>query len=94
LASTICDRSIVELAVAQQFHDRAWRSPAGNNRVTRWLNPGNVEDGREPIVGVQRAARNVKWCRADGCISLRGCECLYPRSHVRDTNEQYRTPCR
>jgi hypothetical protein len=24
----VCDRSIMALAVAQQFHDPAWRSPA------------------------------------------------------------------
>jgi len=54
LSGLICDRSIMALAVAQQFHDRAWRSPAANDRVTRSLNAGNVEDGHG-FIGVRRA---------------------------------------
>jgi hypothetical protein len=42
MSGLICDRSIMALAVAQQFHDRAWCSPAGDNRVTRSLNAGKA----------------------------------------------------
>jgi hypothetical protein len=60
------------LAVAQQFHDRAWRSPAGDDRVTRSLNAGNIEDGHG-LIGVRRAGRYSKCCYAV-CFSLCRCE--------------------
>jgi hypothetical protein len=40
------------LAVAQQFHDCAWRGPASDDRVARSLDAGNVEDGH---IGYWRA---------------------------------------
>jgi hypothetical protein len=67
----ICDRSIMALAVAQQFHDRAWRSPARDDRVTRSLNAGNIEDGHG-LIGVRRAGRYGKCCHGV-CFSL--CRC-------------------
>jgi hypothetical protein len=70
LSGLICDRSIMGLAVAQQFHDRAWRSPAGDDRVTRSLNAGNVEDGHG-LIGVRRAGRYGRCCQV--CFSL--CRC-------------------
>jgi hypothetical protein len=69
LSGLICDRSIMVLAVAQQFHDRAWRSPAGDDRVTRSLNAGNVEDG-QGLIGVRRAGRYGKWGRHSVCFRL------------------------
>ena len=57
------------LAVAQQFHDRAWRSPAGDDRVTRWLNAGNVE-GEHGVIGIRRAGRYGKRSRLGVCLSL------------------------
>jgi hypothetical protein len=71
LSGLICDRSIMALAVAQQFHDRAWRSPAGDDRVTRSLNAGNVEDGHG-LIGVRRAGRYGRCCQV--CFSLSRCE--------------------
>jgi hypothetical protein len=73
LSGLICDRSIMALAVAQQFHDRAWRSPAGNDRVTRSLNAGNVEDGHG-LIGVRRAGRYGRCSRHGVCFSLCRCE--------------------
>jgi hypothetical protein len=61
------------LAVAQQFHDRAWRSPAGDDRVTRALNAGNVEGGHG-LISVRRAGRYGKWGRHGVCFSLCRCE--------------------
>jgi len=68
----ICDRSIMALAVAQQFHDRAWR-PAGSDRVTRSLNAGNVEYGHG-LIGARRAGRYGKCSRHGVCFSLCRCE--------------------
>jgi hypothetical protein len=68
LSGLICDRLIMALAVAQQFHDRAWRSPAGNDRVTRSLNAGNVEDGHG-LIGVRRARRYGRCSRQGVCFS-------------------------
>ena len=42
------------LAVAQQFNNRAGRSPAGDDCLAGWLNSGNIEDGRELIAGLGR----------------------------------------
>jgi hypothetical protein len=64
---------MMALAVEQQFHDRAWRSPAGDNCVTRSLNAGNVEDGHG-LIGVRRAGRYGKWGRNSVCFSLCRCE--------------------
>jgi hypothetical protein len=52
LSGLICDRLIMALAVAQQFHDRARRSPAGDDRITGSLNTGNVEEGHGLIYDV------------------------------------------
>src|SRR4029077_4606198 len=43
VSELICDRSIISLAVAQQFHSGAWRSGASDNCVTRWPNERKVE---------------------------------------------------
>jgi hypothetical protein len=73
LSGLICNRSIMELAVAQQVHDRTWRSPAGNDRVTGWLNTGNVEDGHG-LVDLRRTGRYSK-CGPHGVgFSLCCCE--------------------
>jgi len=60
LSGLICDRSIKELAVAQQFQGSAWRSRAGDNRVTGSPNECNVDDRHDPIAAARRAGRNGK----------------------------------
>jgi hypothetical protein len=69
LSGLICNRAIMGLAVAQQFHDRAWRGPAGNDRVTRLLNAGNVEGGHG-LIGLRRARRTSKCSPHGVCFSL------------------------
>jgi hypothetical protein len=69
LSGLICNRAIMGLAVAQQFHDRAWRGPAGNDRVTRLLNAGNVEGGHG-LIGLRRTRRYSKCSPHGVCFSL------------------------
>jgi hypothetical protein len=78
LSGLICDRSIMALAVAQQFHDRAWR-PAGNDRVTRSLNAGNVGDGHG-LIGARRAGRYGK-CSSHG-VCFGSCRCERGRALI------------
>jgi hypothetical protein len=96
------------LAVAQQFHDRAWRSPAGDDRVTRSLNAGNVEDGHG-LIGVRRAGR-FSLCRCERGRALissaqcrrrnrrrGGCGSGFNRRlapYVRDADDKCCTTCR
>jgi hypothetical protein len=54
----ICDRALIGLAVAQQFHSGARRSRASDNCVTRWPNERNVEGRHDFIAAVRRAGRN------------------------------------
>ncbi len=54
LSGLICDRSIMALAVAQQFHDRGRRSPSGDDRITRWLNAGMWKTGTDLSVSSER----------------------------------------
>jgi hypothetical protein len=67
------------LAVAQQFHDRARRSPTGDDRVTRSFNAGNVEDGHG-LIGVRRARRYGPYSRRGVCFSF--CRCERSRTFV------------
>jgi hypothetical protein len=60
LPQLICDRSIMGLAVAQQFYSGAWRSHASDDRVTRSPNECNVEDRHDLIAAVRRGGRNGK----------------------------------
>ena len=62
----ICDRSIIRLAVAQQFHSGAWCSSASDNCVTRSPNERNVEGRHDFIAAVRRAGRNHCGGRGSG----------------------------
>jgi hypothetical protein len=66
VSELICDRSIMRLAVAQQFHSGAWRSRASDNCVTRWPNERNVEGRHDFIAAVRRAGRNHCGGRGSG----------------------------
>jgi hypothetical protein len=83
LSRLICDRPIVEFAVAQQFHNRGGRSPAGENRVTRFVNACNVEDGHELIAAVRRAgdrggtANAAATACVSACVAARANEPLF-----------------
>jgi hypothetical protein len=60
------------LAVAQQFHNRAWRSPAGDDCIARSLNAGNVENGIG-LIGDRQVWRYGKLRCPSLCFSLRRC---------------------
>jgi len=64
----------MKLAAAQQFHASTWRSPAGDDGVTRWLNAGNVEDGL--VADARRAGRNGEYRRQIVFFRLGSCEAL------------------
>jgi hypothetical protein len=59
----ICNRSIKDLAVAQQFHSSTGRSRASDNCVTRSPNERKVKRGHDHIADVGRARRNGRWER-------------------------------
>jgi hypothetical protein len=63
----------MELAAAQQFHARAWCSPARDDRVTRYLNAGNIEDR---LAGARRAGRNGECRRQIVLVGFGSCETL------------------
>ncbi|WP_245283618.1 hypothetical protein [Bradyrhizobium sp. URHD0069] len=66
-------------AIAQQFHDRPWPSPAGDDRVTRSLNAGNVKDGHG-LIRYRRAGRSGK-CSSHG-VGFGFCRCERGRALV------------
>ena len=71
------------LAVAQQFHDRARRSPAGDDRVTRWLNAGNVEDGHG-LIGVQQRGDTASAAAAAFALACAVASAAEPSSRAPD----------
>lgn len=77
LSGLICDRLIVVFAVEQQFHRRTRGSPAGDNRLTRWLNAGNVEGGNG-FIGIRRAGR----CGRRGRQGVRLIQCHRERGRA------------
>ena len=71
LSQLICDRSIMGLAVAQQFYSGAWRSRASDDRVTRSPNECNVEARHDLIAAVRRGGRNGKCgCHRESVVSF------------------------
>jgi len=71
LSGLICDRSILQFAVAQQFHSSAWRSRTGDNRVTPLPNDCNVEDRHDPLAAARRAGWSGKCaCRCGSSRAL------------------------
>jgi hypothetical protein len=90
LAGLICDHAIMALAVAQQFHDRAWRSPAGDDRIARLLNARNVEGGYGLII--RRARRYGKCGRGSRCFGL--CRCRHGQARISIARRRRQGRCR
>ena len=78
MSGLICDRSIMELAVTQQFQRSAWRSRAGDNRVTGSPNEGNIEGRLNFIAAARRAWRCGK------------CDCGFGRGRAFISNARCR----
>jgi hypothetical protein len=86
VSELICDRSIIRLAIAQQFHSGAWRCRASDNCVTRWPNERNVEGRHDFIAAVRRAGRNHCGGRGSGFN--------WRLPFAREAEDKCRTTCR
>ena len=66
----------MKLAVAQQFYDRAWRSPAGNDRVTRRSMRAMSKTGTDSSVSGERGdtAGAAATAFASACAVASGAE--------------------